>query len=292
MSREEQYTTNKETDLYISRAAEDSLDEGNPFITQPFSPTTTTKDTELITDPDEAAVAALLSRDTESDGDAEGDEDDDDDDGPNYVTDPPATGATIIRDEENVDRSKGITGQHDEYREFLRMKKRSRDSPSLPAAYPKKEEEEDHLAKRARHGHDNDDDDRDPLIEPGDDVEDEEAKMRGANLIRNGIFPASDKDGDEGGDEKDEDGEGDEEEEKVNPVEEVSVEPVPLMDQKAEGKKELDIPGGGVPRPEVGDVYDDVEAKRDDDYDPGDYARFEDDDEGTGEVVVANGGVA
>ncbi|KAK4213869.1 hypothetical protein QBC37DRAFT_422256 [Rhypophila decipiens] len=268
-----------DTNLYISAAGEDQLDDDahNPFK-QDFS--------QPIPDPDDAALAALAGR----------------------YTPPQNTSNT----------SDHVTGD-----------KRERASPGLASTPPdlthsEGSSHEDHEpgdgdedgrpAKKRRRKYS--ESSRDLLVQPGDDVEEEDRKMR-ANLqrfgstveeeveSRNDADPAS-----EGHDQglsaentKPEDAASNvPADETTRPSESdatdvVGVEPVPLMDQLGDGpggmkKESMVIPDDddeGTEKSEEVKEDDDIEPKEGDDYDVENYAVFEDDQDDAGQELEEDG---
>ncbi|KAK5658662.1 hypothetical protein OQA88_2058 [Cercophora sp. LCS_1] len=262
LTRDDQYATKTETDFYVSDAAEDGFE--NPFSKDPA--------TEPVTDANSAAIAALLSRRQRPAGDGNSDDsaqEGQSDGSLNYTVEDKRS---RVDEEERSDVVEPETSQLRGTNRRRSSTKRSQDTllQAVSGSAETLDPEVEHLTKRARKN------ERALVVEQGDDTDEEAAKMR-ANLIQNGtIIPESEEpaaDEEEivsiaAGDEYD------------HPN---SVGPVPLMDQLS-GRSEREE----IPR-DVGDIYDDVEAKRDDDYDPGNYARFDDDEDDVAEAMAEDG---
>lgn len=258
-TREDQYTTNKETDFYVSDLAEDALE--NPFKKDPT--------TQPISDPDGAALAALLSRKkkpaTVDDAeDSELEEQQSDASSPSYIFgDKQSTNANRTPPEEAVESVEPTEASQPANSGRRRSSiKRSQGSlmEKVSGSTGPLDPGTERLSKRARR------DEQALIVQPDDNEGEEGAKMR-ANLIQNGdIIPETDEPTDS-------------EEEAISiaagddEIRPKGVAPVPLMDQLSGRDEREEVPK------DVGDDYDDVEAKRDDDYDPGDYVRFEDDED-------------
>lgn len=278
--RADQYTTNKETDLYIDGLAEDELDEGNPFKQ--------ISGVAAIADPNDAAVAALLSRkepeETEEKGAASTPSEEDEpttpktDHSPPKGTDGVGKSATeqpndglaqnLSQALQEAARQESIPAET-ERRGSTNKRPRGRLMNAVSEDVDDLDPETQHLVKRARR------DSRSLLVQPGDDTAEEKAKMR-ANLIQRGVIVEEEDDAktSDGEEAAAPDAAGDSADRPV------VVKPVPLMD-RPNGKSPMYR--ASMPRDE-GDDYSDMEAKGDDDYDPGNYVRFEDDEDDMGEV--------
>jgi len=301
ITRAEQYTANPDTDLYVSGLAEDDL--GN----NPFEQNADVED-RPATDPDAVAMAALLSRKEDAEdgvgkegepqqgtastggvhivGEKEqavgrGSEKTGDDangsrtNGAFKEGRPASTAEAAVREPETGAETDQTKTNADEPRGQRRSSVKRPQGTLMDTVSGSNlnnlDPEVEHLAKRARR------DSRVLVVQPGDNAEEEDAKMR-ANLLQHGIVP------------KDNGEKNEKEEDAVSVVagddadHPIEVEALPLMNQLSEKKRR-----DSVPR-DVGDDDDDVEAKRDDDYDPGNYARFEDDDDGDAGEDTANDG--
>ncbi|KAM7183373.1 hypothetical protein V8F20_012641 [Naviculisporaceae sp. PSN 640] len=304
-----QYTKN-DTDFYVSAAAEDPLaaedDSRNPFKQDPTQ--------QPILDPDEAALAALNGTYTSSNV------------GPKVASTaaPEATlgeGVKTTPAKSQADNAnENVEDNHGEGLSIERRRsstKRSRADSSLDAdeADEPSETEEDAessqgVAKKARRHRDSD---NALVIQPDDTVEEEDRKMRAnLQLVGTDIDREDDRDQD-----KDQQDNGDranisrstaDAEETVDDDYNLStsedqqkrrqptksdneVKPVPLMDQLTLPKtaeKVVSADNREIPR-DVGDDDDDIEAKRDDDYDVENYAEYEDDQDDVGQEMEEDG---
>ncbi|KAK3315861.1 hypothetical protein B0H66DRAFT_272663, partial [Apodospora peruviana] len=256
MPRDDQYTKN-DTGLYVSELAEDGLEEGNPFLQQD-------DDDDVLADTstgqldqnDPKAIAALLGRNADA------------------LPDETADGVESAVDAES-DNNGAPSDQHS-------PPKRRRSSPLEAVTSDEavleiegQDPEVRRLIKRARH------DSQALLVKPGDDVSEEEAKMR-ANLELHGTSIVEEE-------REEKEGErplalnGTEENQDVErSVEETEVEPGTF------GRKRLQDDDNeeerGIERDD-GDEDDDIEDKGGDDYDVENYANFEDDQDDVGQEM-------
>jgi hypothetical protein len=271
MPRAEQYTKN-ESDLYVSGFAEDSLDEGNPFQQNAAD--------EPIADPDEAAVAAILSRDEKGalnakDGSGSQDE-------PEKQSQPPSTNIFSSKEESAVSTELDVEPETnidlaDPLERRISSSKRPRGlvGDAFGDAVEEPDPEVGRLVKRARR------DSHAVMIESGDDTKEEERKMRANVDVRDA----------EGEDDGNADDEGEPrqiaEDDFDRPTE---VAPMPLMEKISEHKEHEPV------ERDAADQDDDIETKGGDDYDVENYAEFEDDDDdmegpvkdtvGDGELII------
>ncbi|KAK4124433.1 hypothetical protein N657DRAFT_633524 [Parathielavia appendiculata] len=252
MPRAEQYTKN-ESDLYVSGLAEEGLDEGNPFQQD--------AEDEPITDPDEAAVAAVLSRDENAAPDAK--DYNGGHDQAEHSHQPRSTNIFIPKEESAVgseleDVNSDLAARPPEHVESSSKHGRAEDADAIGDAADEFDRDVQRLVKRARH------DSRALLIKHGDDVEEQECKMH-ANLdLRAPVIENDEHKDNENGSQQT--GENDFDRPK-------EVAPMPRIEQLS-GHKDHE----SVPR-DAGDEDDDVETKGGDDYDVENYAEFEDDDD-------------
>ncbi|KAK4447149.1 hypothetical protein QBC34DRAFT_410532 [Podospora aff. communis PSN243] len=276
--RSDQFTK-EETDMYVDNLAEDNLDGGNPFK-QPANQT--------IADPDEAAMAAVLSRSLNEDEDDKPTKSEHQptidkakeksvpgtEETPSTVSDEPRFSGLFNTSEPTAQDLPAEETTHSQNR------KHSRSSPSEATALTSdtssevddSDPEVRRLIKRARK------DSRSLIIQPGDDEKEEEMKMRanvdliGTAIDEEDIQPKNSQNAEENvdfvaGDEA------------SRPTEAT---PIPLMDKLGEQEEHEAIPL------DPGDE-EDIEPKEGDDYDVGNYEKFEDDDEVESEVEGAHG---
>jgi len=271
MSRGEQYTLNKDTDLYVSDLAEEELE--NPFQQDPTD--------EVIADPDAAAAAALMSRQDANDeiepssGRMQRTETSQNGSMPpskKRVDENSSEGPAQPHIDEAVDSVDDTPDAESDHNGNARRRrgsslKRSRNTliDEIAGNVEEVDPETRHLAKRARR------DSHAILVQPGDDIEEEDAKMR-ANLIQHGILPEDDMQTDE----TDEGASSSALTEDAGDTTEV--EPVEQLDNRQQNIHKSS-----------GDDDDDIEAKRGDDYDPENYIRFEDDEDDAEEDIAENG---
>ncbi|KAM7197546.1 hypothetical protein V8F33_005512 [Rhypophila sp. PSN 637] len=267
-----------DTDLYISAAGEDQLndDAHNPFK-QDFS--------QPISDPEDAALAALAGR----------------------YTPPKSTSDTVTGDK----REHASPGPASTPPDLAHSESSSHEE------HEPGHEDENRPAKRRRKKYS--ESSRDLLVQPGDDVEEEDRKMR-ANLQRIGSTVEEEVDQPKGGEGvSDENSHGEKlslpagnpaskdaapsapADETNRPSESdatdlVGVEPVPLMDKLGDGpgdtkEESTVIPDDdeGTEKPEEAEEDDDIEPKEGDDYDVDNYAVFEDDQDDAGQELEEDG---
>ncbi|KAK4239299.1 hypothetical protein C8A03DRAFT_32637 [Achaetomium macrosporum] len=215
---------------------------------------------EPITDPNEAAVAALMSRDENAV--PEGKDHSGNQDQTQHLNQPRTTNIFLRQGESALaSEPKGIN--IDLAEPFERRESSSKHSPALVGdaigdAAPESDPEISRLAKRARR------DSRTLLIRPDDNVKEQHRKMR-ANLDL--CDPAIEED--ENPDDK---------KEPRQAVEDgfdrpTEVAPMPLVDKISQHKDHEPVPRDAT------DQDNDIEAERGDDYDVENYAEFEDDDD-------------
>ncbi|KAK4113430.1 hypothetical protein N656DRAFT_778197 [Canariomyces notabilis] len=270
MPRDEQYTKNK-SDQYVDGLAEEGLEEGNPFQQN-------AADDQLILDPNEAAVAAVMSRDENAATASKGSTNDmkRDDAQFRHLNQPKTTNIflrqnsaessmTTEPDDTDVER-----GGSPERRGSSAKHPRSIVDDATGDASNESDPEVRRLVKRARG-----DDGRAVIIQPDDDVEEQDRKMQANFDVRNPGY--------------DHDHEIDENEPRQTAEEDfdrpTEVAPMPLVDKISEHRDHDPVPR------DADDQDDDIETKRDDDYDVENYAEFEDDDddmEGPARDTVGN----
>jgi hypothetical protein len=282
MPRDEQYTKN-ESDLYVDGLAEEGLGEGNPFKQDAAD--------EPINDPDDAAMVALLSRDENVEPDGEDNTGDQDQDQRHQHLNQPRTTNIFLRPADSPaavapeDANIDLSGPHE------RRKSSSKHSRTLvgdpiaePAAASETADDSDpavvnRLAKRARR------DSRVLVIQPDDDVEEQDRKMRANVDLRDpDIAEDAERKDDENESRQTADSEDDDDFDR--PPTEVA--PMPLIDKISQHKDHEPVPR------DAADEDDDIERKRGDDYDVENYAEFEDDDddmEGPARDTVGDGGL-
>ncbi|KAK3309405.1 uncharacterized protein B0T15DRAFT_506189 [Chaetomium strumarium] len=270
MPRAEQYTKN-ESDLYVDGLAEEGLDEGNPFKQNAADAP--------ITDPDDAAVAALMSRDEdaapEDEKDNSGDQDQD-----QHLNQPRTTNIFLRQDEPPTavapeDANIDLSGPH-ERRKPDSSSKHSRAVVGDPIGDATDKSDPDpeanRLIKRARR------DSRALVIQPDDDAEEQDRKMRANADLRD---PDT-----EDAKSKVEDDESETRQTAEDDFDRPNeVAPMPLLDKISQHKDHEPVPRDAT------DQDDDIETKGGDDYDVENYAEFEDDDddmEGPARDTVGN----
>ncbi|KAK0639517.1 hypothetical protein B0T16DRAFT_497591 [Cercophora newfieldiana] len=273
----------KDTDLYVSELAEDALDDGNPFKQAASA--------EAVADPDDAALAAILSV-MRSRGKTRSNQT-----RPSKALKAEKERASNV-DEPRFSRLFGQLGEsavpssgasqdpgHGQDRKHKLSPPKDHEETALTDDTSSDEVDDSdpevrRLIKRARK------DGRSLLIKPDDDEKEEDKKMRVNKELFTTTFDEDD----------DEDGQPDlakEPSERAGLENEINyaagdeasrpteATPIPLMEELGDHKHHEAIPR------DPGDTDDDFEPKEGDDYDADNYEKFEDDDETTGKASVA-----